>query len=243
MTLEHLQRFEMLQTGPCVPTEYLRDYYGLILPLSGPAQAAFDPYTASLPRRTPCPADHDSRYEVEGFMSRSELRTKKWMGARLGMQTESLESVLSVLNRIGIQRTRYEVGTEFVAEPLKDDLIRSLPGLRFRTFSDHTAFCERLHAELAKLELNIAPLYCATADRLGEWRRYAAYFDCLTLEPLSPAHSMWLNFRKPMNLPPDRCSKLFYVENREALRPFTAGTTEPEDLDTYQQFLAGGKHA
>ena len=47
-------------------------------------------------------------------------------------------------------------------------------------------------------------------------RQFASDFDCVTLAPVSGKHQIWLDFHKPLDLPPDRCSKLFYVENREA---------------------------
>ena len=44
-------------------------------------------------------------------------------------------------------------------------------------------------------------------------------------------------------LAPDRCSKLLYAENRDELHDFCAGTQEPDDLERYLQFLAGGQYA
>jgi hypothetical protein len=161
------------------------------------------------------------------------------------MDEASLAELLGKLDEFGMQPTRYVVGSEFVAEALSEDLTRYVPKLRFRTFGNHNSFCERLHVELQNaVGIKVTPLFCATSTRLGEYpRRYALYFDCLTLEPLSAGHSAWLDFRKPLNLGPDRCSRLFYVENRDALRTFTAGRAEPDRLEMYEQFLAGGHHA
>jgi hypothetical protein len=185
-----------------------------------------------------------SRYDLEGFMAWANVSTKKWMAVRVGMSEPSLEDLLAKLDALGMQRVRYEIGSEFVADSLSDDLARYVPALRFLTFGDHIAYCERLHAELAKtLGLTVQRLFCATSDRLQEYpRQFAAYFDCLTLEPLSVRHSMSLNFPKPLYLPPDRCSKLFYLENHEVLKRFIAGSSEPEDLGEYEQFLASGQH-
>jgi hypothetical protein len=240
MTPEQRQRFEMLRSGPCVPLDYVRDYYGLEWPLQGPAASSFGTYVRTLPRRVNCPDGHLSRYELEGFMSRNDVLTKKWMGTRLGMSVGSLDTLLLKLDVFGMQASRYLVGSEFVAESLSEDLTRYVPGLRFRTFGNHTAFCERLHVELKKeIGLEVDRLFCATADRLGEHRLFAAHFDCLTLEPLSTRHSAWLDFHKPLNLPQDRCSKLLYVENRDVLRPFSAGSREPDNLGEYEHFLEG----
>ncbi len=86
--------------------------------------------------------------------------------------------------------------------------------------------------------MEVERLFCATSDRLQEYpRRFAAHFDCLTLELLSTKHSVWLDFRKPLNLPPDRCSKLVYLENRDMLKPFSAGTGEPDNLSEYERFV------
>ncbi len=148
------------------------------------------------------------------------------------------------LEDFGMQASRYWLGTEFVAKSLSEDLTRHVPGLRFRTFSDHNAFCERLHGELQNaIGLQVEPLFCATSDRLQEYPRwFAAHFDCLTLEPLSTKHSAWLDFRKPLYLPPDRCSKLVYVENRRVLSDFSAGTGEPDNLTEYERFLECSQH-
>jgi hypothetical protein len=75
--------------------------------------------------------------------------------------------------------------------------------MRFRTFGDHNAYCERLHAELRKAGIQIEQkeqLFCATSTKLEEYpRRFAMHFDCLTFEPLSTKHSVWLDFRKPLS--------------------------------------------
>lgn len=244
MTPEQIQRFEMLKSGPCVSFGYLRDYYGIDWPLSKEGESWFTKYVGTLRMPAKCSNGCLSRYELEGFMARSELLTKKWMAARLGMEVDSLEKVLAKLDLFGMQANRYLVGTEFVAESLTDDITRHLPGLQFRTFFDHTDFCQRLHAELYKeTGFQVHPLFCETSSRMREpRRRIAAHFDCLTFEPLSTKHSVWLDFRKPLNLPPDRCSKLLYVENRESLTPFIAGSGAPDGLSEYEAFMESVQH-
>lgn len=243
MSPEQEQRLHSLSSGPCAPGDYIRDYYGLAWPLSPDTAVALDQYRNGSRRPTTCPAGQWSRHEIEGFMVRSDVLPRKWMGARLGMTVASLDALLAKLDAFGMQRSRYEVGSEFIADSLSEDLVRHVPGLRFRTFGDHTGYCERLHAEAAKAGAQIDPVFCATSVRLEEYpRRFAMHFDSLTLEPLSTKHSVWLDFRKPLNLPPDRCSKLLYVEDRDRLRPFVAGTSEPDNLGLYEQFLAGGTH-
>ncbi len=236
-----LKRFDFLSRGPCVPTQYVEDYYGLPWPLPGDLRQVFEAWQERLPKRPNCGAGRISRYELEAFMERKRVAPKKWLGARLGMRVESLDELLSRLKEVGMRPERYVAYADLIDESLSEDLVRSLPGLRFRTFSDHNSFCQGLHAELDKeLGIKVQPLFCATADRLGESpRQFARDFECITLDPVSGKHQIWLDFRKPLTLGPDRCSKLFYVENRDALRPYCAGTQEPDGLEEYLEFLAG----
>jgi hypothetical protein len=77
---------------------------------------------------------------------------------------------------------------------------------------------------------------------LGDYpRRYGYYFDCLTCDPLSAAHAVWLDFGKPLNLSPDRCSKLVFIRYAESLEKWVAGTRAPEDLERYEECLAGAR--
>jgi hypothetical protein len=161
------------------------------------------------------------------------------MGARLGMQETSVGELLKRKDDFGLI-PQYEYADELVLESFKDDLPRSLTSLRFRTFGSHNDFCRRLHAAI-KLEHNIEvePLWCNTSQELQETPvLYANNFDCLTVAPLSTRHAIWLDFHKPLSLPPDRCSNLFFVQNRAILEPFTAGSTVAENLELYEQAVA-----
>jgi hypothetical protein len=243
MNSEEQQRFDFLRQGPCVPPEYIRDFYGLPWPL--PEDVRQDYELSRSQRRKPsnCVNESVSRYELESFMARRNLVPKKWMAARLGMTEVSLDELFARLDELGMRRQRYVVYNDLIADSFSEDLVPNLPSLRFRTFYDHNSFCERLHAELGD-RIEIQPLRCATSERLEEYpRQFASSFDCVTLAAVSNKHQLWLDFRKPLNLNPDRCSKLFYVENREILRPYCAGTQEPDNLDEYVQFLAGQQNA
>jgi hypothetical protein len=243
MNAQEKDRFDFLRNGPCVPFQYVPDYYGLSWPLPDELRQDFESWQSQLRRPVSCADGTVSRYDLESFMQRKSVIPKKWMGAQLGMTLASLDELLPRLKEIGMHVQRYVVYPDLIAQSLSEDLVPNLPGLRFRTFSDHNSFCLRLHADIAKtLGIKAQPLFCATSDRLQDYpRQFASQFDCITLAPLSGKHQMWLDFRKPLNLGPDRCSKLLYVENREAIRPFCAGTHEPDDLDGYIQFLEG-KH-
>lgn len=63
------------------------------------------------------------------------------------------------------------------------------------------------------------------------------------MAPVSGKHPMRLDFRKALNLGPDRCSKLFYAENHDDLLPYRAGRQEPHDIDIYNHFLADRHNA
>lgn len=248
MTGPERQHFDMLREGPCASPEYIKGYYGLTWPQPDEARGDFEAWAARLrPERRPdCPSGWESRYEIESFMQQKNFIPKKWMGAQLGMSGASLEKLLGKLQEIQMRRQLYEAYSELMIKSFDEDLIRNLPGMKFRTFRDHNDFCEHLHRELQnELGIVATPLLCATSERLEENpKQFASNFDCLTLEPVSPKHQMWLDFpTKPLYLGPDRCSKLFYVEHREELRSFRAGSREPEYLDRYEQFLTTSRHA
>ena len=243
MTPQEEARLDILRRGGCVPVGYLGDYYGLAWPLQGECLDDFNVWHQRYPRRTTCPNGDVSRVALEAFMQAKEVVPFKWMAARLGMEEASLRDLIARLPELGIRPQQFVVYSGMVAESLPEFLVTHLPGLRFRTFSDHNSFCERLHAELKDtIGLEVESLFCATADMMGDNRQYASYFDCLTLKPLSGRHQLWLDFRKPLNLAPDRCSKLFYCENREVLREFCAGSREPEDLSEFERYVAEAEH-
>ena len=179
------------------------------------------------------------RYAFEMFLQSQRLLTRKYAAARLGMEPDSLDRLLPELPRIGLSK-KYAVYRGITDESVSEDLVRTLPGLRFRTFGTHDSFCELLHGALHQaLELEIRPLFCATADQLGDQRMYASTWDNITLLPLSVKHSLWLDFKKPLDLSPDRCSKLFFARHRDELRTHLAGREEPRDMRYYMDFAGG----
>lgn len=140
-----------------------------------------------------------------------------------------------------MQASRYLTSEAFIAQSFAEDLRLRLPGMRFLTFADHTRFCLRLHTELAKV-LGSRPnaLICKTSQSIEEYPlEMAEYFDCITLEPLSGKHAVWLDFGKPLHLPPDRCSKLVFVRSRQELTPYLAGNIEPSNLGAYESVVEG----
>ncbi len=242
MTAKEMKRLAMLRDGPNVNLEYLKDYYGLPWPLSREGATAFNSFARASHSHGKPGEDAISRISIESFMTLNDLLPRKWAAAQMGMTTESLAAVLARINTVGMLNSQYEVGGEFIADSLPDGLVRHLPGVRFRVFSDHTDFCRRLHDDIRKtLDVKVEPLFCATSEGLHEDPlRFAAHFDCITLRPLSTYHSLWLNFRKPLNLPPDRCSKQFYAKNRKKLLPvlLNKGEGDSKSLLKYRQSRA-----
>jgi hypothetical protein len=234
-------RFDALRLGPSVTGKYVQEYYGLTWPFSDDFREDFENWQRTRPKPSVLTEDSISRYELEKFMQQQSVIPKMWMGARLGMDVDSLKALLDGLKKIGMPAHRYNIYSDLVSDALSEDIVSHLPGLKFRTFSDQHSFCERLHCEISEaLNTTVKPLFCATSTMLKEYPRlYASYFDCITLAPLSGTHQMWLDFKKPLNLRPDRCSKLFYAANRQDMKPFCAGSTEPDEIDEYTRLLGG----
>lgn len=150
----------------------------------------------------------------------------------LGMQEQSLRRLVGTKDQLGLVAD-YIYFDELVQASFKDDVAGALESLRFRTFGSHSDFCRRLHNALKQEQgIDVDPLFCATSELLDEKPECAHYFDCLTLRPLSVRHSLWLDFRKPLVLPPDRCSRLLFAENQDELRPHVAGSAPP-DVSAY----------
>ena len=85
MNNQERQRFDFLRRGPCVPVDYVRDYYGLAWPLSAELRQDFEAWRSRLRRPVDCGDEAVSRYELESFMQQKDVEPKKSMGARLGM--------------------------------------------------------------------------------------------------------------------------------------------------------------
>jgi len=242
-------RFKMLR-GKLIDLQYLSDFYALDDPRSNSALLkAVERFTSE----SLLEEDLFNRFVIEKFLQKNRLTTRTWMAARMGLQRNFLDDILSQIEAL-LPRSSYVVHLDLIDESLIDDCVTNLPGLRFRTFSDHESFCSRLHESLSEC-LNVPAerfransMWCATDQWLAENvddgdypRRFAQHFDCITCEPLSLAHATWLDFDKPMSLGPDRCSKLTYVRHRDDLRAYCAGTAEPDDLERYEQALGARK--
>ena len=245
-------RFDML-VDRFIDVQYIADYYGI----EGFAQNAnlvadLERFRSTMRNPPPVPDGMVDRYAVEGFLQARRLLPVKWAAARVGMTSALLGEILD--RRLDlptpIRQDYLEYGC-LMPEGLSEVLIGALPALRFRTFYDHETFCEHLHNAI-RLALNMpqaqfdqGKLWCATDSMLaaagdGDYpRRYGYHFDCLTCEPLSAAHAIWLDFKKPLSLSPDRCSKLQFVRYRDELEDWVAGTRIPDDLERYEAVAEG----
>ncbi len=252
--LEH--RLKMLQ-GRFVEPEFIRDYYGLDSLDAHDLLHDVNRYRKTMAPGPENDAAYVDRYALEGFFQARRLLPLKWAALTLGLNEELFRKVLA---------KRYELPTPLreeyvwyeclVKTSFAEDVRRVLPQLRNRSFYDHRGFCQFLHPALQKaLKISDAEMaegtaWCATDQALREVGlgddppRVAEYFDCLTCAPLSAAHCMWLELKKPRNLPPDRCSKLTFVCYPEQIGDLYVGTRPPDDLsryERYRQHLAGAR--
>jgi hypothetical protein len=247
------KRFQMLQSR-LVDAAYIKDYCGLD-DLAGKPDLVADlaAVRASLPNPTPEQPGKIDRVVLEALFTTKHVLPKKWAAARLGMKEPLFDVVFNKRTSLQIpMRKPYLEYDCLIDESFFNDLNGAIPAFRFVTFSDQENYCERLHDAL-KTALNVTDqqlsdgkLWCAT-DRamstvgLGDYpRRYGYYFDCITCEPLSTAHATWLDFKKPLFLSPDRCSKLLYAKYEGDISPWKSGTRSPDDLDTYKEAVEKG---
>lgn len=215
MNLIEEKRLEYLKTNKGNFEEYFVDYYGLSFPFSQDASEDFETCRTLFRRR------HKSfRQDLEMFFQDQRILPKKWMAAQLGMTVESMDQVIQNLWKIGMRSQRYCFYKEFICKTLRDDLIDHLEKIRFKTNDNHNDFCNGLHDSLNnKLGIKIQGLYCDAANHLNK-TDFAYDYDCITCLPLGPNQQVWLDFGKPIYMCPDRCSKLYYKQNRETLRIF-----------------------
>jgi hypothetical protein len=242
------QRFANLSHADVEP-RFLLELHGLEWPFRGELLSDFEQMLANFRHRPELADDRAPRFHIERFLDLQELDSPRFAAAKLGMTQDSLQALLPRLPEIGL-RTNYEPyrGIGLIGRSLSEDLTRKLPGLRFKTFGTHDAFCELLHKALKNvLGFDAVPLYCATQDEMAAaengYRMFAATWDNLTMLPLSVKHQVWLDLGKPLSLAPDRCSKLFYARNRERLIGHLVGRGEPRNMDTYLSFVGVNQNA
>lgn len=247
------ERIDMLLSRN-VDMAYIKAYYGLEDPTGLPdLMSDLSAVRGTLRKLPPDQPEKLDRVVLETLFSTRHVLPKKWAAARLGMNEWLFELVFSNRKKLPIpMRKSYLEYDCLIDESFLNDLNGALPAFRFVTFSDHENYCDRLHDALRTAlglsdeQLAAGKLWCATDQAmnnvgLGDYpRRFGYYFDCITCEPLSPAHATWLDFAKPLFLSPDRCSKLLYAKYEAEISSWKAGTRGPDDLDTYREAVEKG---
>ena len=213
-----MRRLELLRT-PCWPISEITDYYGYHL---DNAWNAFQQWSIAYPYFVPCADGQVNRFAFESFLAANKAETPKWLAASLGMTTESFLSVLNQREALGIIRNPLfsdcVIDINF-REVLKDSIRES----KFRSFASHSGFCKWLHSRLGeRLNRQIQPLLVADS-RYPDESDFAYSFDCITKAPLGLREQIWLNFKKPISLSPDKCAKDVYFHFKRYLKPFLLG--------------------
>jgi len=235
MTTEEMKgRIEQLR-APCIGAEFAKEYFGSDICHNEGLMLDFGKFLSQHNRADACTANQVHRYLMETFFQTRRMWPRRWTAWELGMEEASLQEVIRKLPEHGLSRSYVYYGL-LIDEALKADVEELLATFRFKLFQDHNAYCKALHEGLSEvLGVHVEAKRCRTSQRLGKEDppNYSREFDCLTLEPLSEAHALWLNFGKPISLPPDRTSKRTYLEYRALLHDHLAGTLPPSDLDQY----------
>jgi len=176
--------------------------------------------------RMPFQGETVSRYALESFLLEQRLIPLRSAGARLGMTEDSLANVVSGLEDRGIippgrRELHHTIGLDLI-----ETLHRRLPGTRARTFSSQSDYCAKLHTELSSMGITIEPLYCATSSLLREQPVKLAHdYCCVSRQPTSLSNRVYMNFGKPLRLPPDVCSRLFFFQHQDELNKFLLGSS------------------
>jgi len=233
MTEAQKGRFSLLQNEWC-GFQFIHELYGVDLSRENRFLRHFRAWAEQRGRAEAVRGEREiHRYRFETFLQTQKLLPKKWGAIRLGMKVESLDQVLAKMSDLGLVFAYYpsEEPNQFVGEKLDHDLLEVFDDFRFRTFSDHNDFCHRLHQAIEqKYGITIRPEFDVTTQFLSNDQRhwdYAHDWDAINIAPVSLQFQVWLDLGKPMNLRPDCCSTLFYVHERELLKDYVVGTSEP----------------
>jgi hypothetical protein len=228
MTPEQRERFRHLQ-DPWCSYGLLRDLYGIDLSKDLALEAALRSWGHRQERQVLKPGELANRHMLETFFQVMRLLPKKVAAVRLGMKASSLERVEEELKPQGYLLTSPLSG-QLAEESRLRDIVEFLPSMSFATSGSHDDFCARLHEAICvDLKLEAEALHCVTSVARGESPvHYASDFDAITLKPIGVQYQIWLDFRKPMYLTPDRCAVKTYAENQEVLRDHVFAGEQPQ---------------
>lgn len=176
---------------------------------------------------------HVSRWAFERYYAHFELLSPRSAAARIGTDTSSLRRVVGYAKSLGVPPESIgEIGAGVRADFI-DRLIRLFPPLANTIFGDHTQYCRTLHKALLEEHVKVEPAIDRSSKAVanqekGEEEDCAYHYDIVTLEPLGLRFQVWLDFKKPMDLEPDKTSAATYLQNIALLEPFVPGYARPE---------------
>jgi len=170
------------------------------------------------------------RYELENFFQMNRVVPRKWAAVDLGMSEKSLDELIEALmgDHAPISNSS-NISLQLVDNEETSHLYKHFPDLRYKVFSSHSSMCKALHESMrSQYQIDVEVLHCVTSGQLTpDDPDLASAFDAITLDPVGLRHEVWLDFHKPVNLRPDCCSTMFYVQNEAELKPFVMRGSEP----------------
>lgn len=169
-----------------------------------------------------------NRHYLELFFQKNKVFPLKIASARLGMNEDSLISV--------IRKLENDMGN---AISLKDGCISDLfirdvriffPSLRATIFYSHSDMCTQLHNAInEELNIKVSPIFCVTSKILDPSNPdYAFEYDAVTGDPIGLRYQMWLSTGKPISLRPDACSWITYSKYYDVVGAYLLAKMGPD---------------
>lgn len=186
--------------------------------------------------------DEDScnRWELEKFLYKSKLLTKKHAALKLGIKISDFDEVISLL-RTDYPILNYSLPMDCSFVPSNfDDLVRytCFPSLNFE--SDE-AFKHQFHILLQSRRMRLVPEYCFITRALKipiENKFFASYVDLVLHQSVNRVFSIPIrNDKKPGFLPPDRISFYTYLMYQEKFEKINMYFANQEELNIFKGFI------
>lgn len=152
----------------------------------------------------------------------------------------SLESFRNVDVQLRVEGLRPPGFSEFngaaYTEAGLSRLHMMFPDLANTVFADHSDYCEALHETLRAQGIDVEDVRDPTSRVLGDQEPdYGYEWDIVTDGPVGLRFQVWLDFgRKPINLSPDVCSYVTFIQFETQLRSFLH-PYRPVDEDLLQE--------
>lgn len=179
-------------------------------------------------RKTPAlHGEQVSRHTLEGFLQEYALLPARSAALRLGMTGASFEATLAALETRGLLLPGDIWPNGLVRVELVDRMPSRIPDLtEHPVFNSQTSYCLWVHGLLRdRLGVEVEQCHCATSISLGQSPPELAFdLCCISHEPVSLKYRVYMNFGKPLRLPPDVCALHVLARNRAELEPFVLGS-------------------